>query len=63
MNQLKVAAILAGNGKEILDALKVIDEKGGTPAGAQTVRDIRYELSPDRPAIAAAGRSHRRHGD
>lgn len=44
VRQMKIAALLAGDGHPMLDALKAIDERTGTPAGAESIRDLRYEL-------------------
>jgi hypothetical protein len=57
VNHLRIAAVMAGDGRPLLDALKVVDEKPNTPAGAQSVRDIRYELTMIGPRSARLGRA------
>ncbi len=56
-NQLKLAAVIPGDGFEVLEALRVIDEKAGTPPGAQSVRDIRYEVTIVGPRSITLGRA------
>jgi hypothetical protein len=55
--QLKVAYVGPGDGRELLDSLRVIDEKSGTPAGAKSVRDIRYEVTLVGPEGEQFGRA------
>jgi len=55
--ELRVGAVLAGDGTELLDALKVIDEQGNTPRGARSIRDLRYQLTligPETPRLGQA---------
>lgn len=44
VRQMRIAALVSGDGQPLLDALKVIDEKGSTPTGAKSIRELRYEL-------------------
>ena len=44
VRQMRIAALVAGDGQPLLDALRVIDEKPGTPSGAQSIRELRHEL-------------------
>lgn len=44
-SQLKIASVAPGDGIELLDALRVMDEKSGTPPGAQSIKEIRYEVT------------------
>jgi hypothetical protein len=48
---------MSGDGQPLLDSLKVIDEKAVTPAGAQSVREIRYELTLLGPRSPNLGRA------
>jgi uncharacterized protein DUF87 len=57
VNQLSVAAVLSGDGIDLLDALKVIDEQPGTPAGAKSIKDLRYELTILGPRSPRLGRA------
>src|SRR5258706_11828548 len=45
VSQLKVAAVGAGDGKDLLDALRVVDEPTGTPRGARSISELRYEVT------------------
>ena len=57
VNQLRIAAVMSGDGQPLLDALKVVDEAPNTPAGAQSVRDVRYELTMVGPRSGTLGRA------
>jgi hypothetical protein len=57
VEHLRMAAVMSGDGQPLLDSLKVIDEKANTPAGAQSVREIRYELTLLGPRSPNLGRS------
>ena len=57
VNRLSLATLTSGDGHDLLDALKVIDEKAGTPAGAASVKDIRYEVTLIGPRSSRLGRS------
>jgi len=57
VSRLRIAAVLSGDGADVLDALRVIDEPTGTPKGAQTVREARYELTLIGPESDRFGRA------
>jgi hypothetical protein len=57
VGELRVGAVVADDGMTLLDALKVIDEPTGTPRGARSVREVRYQLhifGPESPHFARA---------
>ena len=57
VNQLSLAVLTSGDALDLLEALRVIDEKPGTPAGAASVRELRYEVTvigPQSPNLASA---------
>lgn len=57
VNHLRIAAVMAGDGMSLLDALKVVDERPNTPAGAQSVSNVRYELTLIGPRSNSLGQA------
>ena len=57
VNQMAVAALTSGDGLDVLEALKAIDERAGTPAGSVSVRDLRYEVTVIGPRSPGLGRA------
>ena len=57
VNQLSLAVLTSSEGQDLLEALKVVDERAGTPAGAASVKDIRYEATVIGPRSPRLGRA------
>jgi Bacterial protein of unknown function (DUF853) len=57
VNQLSLAVLTSGEGQDLLEALKVVDERAGTPAGAASVKEIRYEATVIGPRSPRLGRA------
>jgi hypothetical protein len=57
VNQLSLAVLTSSEGQDLLEALKVVDERAGTPAGAASVKEIRYEATVIGPRSPRLGRA------
>lgn len=56
-SRLRLAAVVPGDGAGLLEALREVDDPAGTPRGAQSVRDVRYELTLIGPDAEGFGRA------
>jgi len=57
VNQLSLAVVTSSEGHDLLEALKVVDERAGTPAGAASVKEIRHEVTVIGPRSPRLGRA------